>query len=248
MLDRDSSIRASSSVSEPFLHHVLHLEEEAKEWKDRIEDLNISLSRKTRGITNMTEALTSMRTQKTRVQALLQKLDANMQKTLTQGREMVRLISTIPPRSADLTGKVAQKKVDEAEKAKLEQRLKERSELIEYIQDCRPPSSTPAPTTKPITPPAKKPAACPITHYDCPDCGCRMRRAKKEAHINKHCWGRCKCCAKEGLACNGGLKHAWSPCFQCGQNGVACVKPARTRKEAEEILRKGRGRVDSLVA
>lgn len=96
MLDRDSSVSASSSVSESFLHHVLHLEEEAEEWKGRIDDLNTSLSSKTCGITSMTDALTSMRAQKTRVQGLLQKLDANMQKTLTQGREMVRLISAIP--------------------------------------------------------------------------------------------------------------------------------------------------------
>lgn len=75
-----------------------------------------------------------------------------------------------------------------------------------------------------------------------------MPRAKKEAHINNHCWGRCKYCAKEDLACNGGMKHAWSPCFQCGQNGVVCAKPAKTREEAQEILKKGRGRVDSLVA
>lgn len=96
MLDRDSSVSDSSYVSDSLIHHVLHLEEEAEEWKDRIEDLNISLSTKSREITAMKEALTSMKAQRTRIQALLQKVDANKQKILTQGQELIILHSAIP--------------------------------------------------------------------------------------------------------------------------------------------------------
>ncbi|KAE9968881.1 hypothetical protein EG328_007194 [Venturia inaequalis] len=234
MLDRDSSVSDSSYVSDSLIHHVLHLEEEAEEWKDRIEDLNISLSTKSREITAMKEALTSMKAQRTRIQALLQKVDANKQKILTQGQELV-----------------AQKKNEEAEKLKLEQRLKERSELIEYLQEFRPAFSTPAPATELVTPSAAKnhiSAPCPITHYDCPDCGCRMLKAKKENHKSSHCWGRCKNCANEGLACNGGMSSKWTHCFQCGQHGMVCVKPAKTREVAQEILKKGRTRIDSMAA
>lgn len=75
-----------------------------------------------------------------------------------------------------------------------------------------------------------------------------MPKVKKDNHINSHCWGKCKNCVKEGLACNGGMSSKWTACFQCGQHGTLCVKPAKTREEAQEILKKERGRVDSLVA
>lgn len=95
MLDRDSSVSASSSISDSIINHVVHLEEEAEEWKDRIEDLSTSLSTKSRELRAMKEALTSMKAQKTRIQVLLQKVDASMQKTATQGQEMVPLHSDI---------------------------------------------------------------------------------------------------------------------------------------------------------
>lgn len=66
--------------------------------------------------------------------------------------------------------------------------------------------------------------------------------------MNSHCWGRCKNCAKKGLACNSGMSSKWTSCFQCGQHGTVCAKPAKTREEAQEILNKERGRVDGIVA
>jgi hypothetical protein len=77
-----------------------------------------------------------------------------------------------------------------------------------------------------------------------------MFKAKKENHHSSHCWGRCKSCAKTGSACNGGMKSGWSSCFSCAQSGVVCEKPAKTREEALEKLRKEKEkeRKDSVVA
>jgi chromosome segregation ATPase len=79
----------ATTVSEPATRHIVQLERQADEWKERIAQIDIILAGKTRE-TNATQgALSELKAQKQRVRQLVAKVDAKIEETVRQGVALV---------------------------------------------------------------------------------------------------------------------------------------------------------------